>query len=84
MTNRKQLKDNADLPHTLFINDDLTKARSKIAAKCRQLLKDKKINGTWVKAGVIFVKNKSDKLVKISKLSKYSIYVETIPAFTTD
>jgi exosome complex exonuclease DIS3/RRP44 len=49
---------NSDRPpkHRIFLNEDLTRARSQVAARARQLKRDKKIDDTWVKDGAIFVK----------------------------
>ncbi|KAK6171873.1 hypothetical protein SNE40_018297 [Patella caerulea] len=40
----------------VYINDDLTQKRSKLAAIARRLFKEGKIQGTWVADGIIFVK----------------------------
>ncbi|XP_070184945.1 uncharacterized protein [Littorina saxatilis] len=40
----------------LFINDDLTQERAKIAAKARTYKREKTIEDTWVRDGVVFVK----------------------------
>jgi hypothetical protein len=42
--------------HRIFINDDLTKSRSLLAARARKLKKDKRVDDTWVRDGTIFVK----------------------------
>ncbi|XP_070182784.1 uncharacterized protein [Littorina saxatilis] len=42
-----------------FINDDLTQARSELAAKARQLKREKKLEDTWVRDGVVFAKQGS-------------------------
>jgi hypothetical protein len=42
--------------HRVFINDDLTKQRAEIAAKARQMKRNKHIEDTWVRDGVIIAK----------------------------
>jgi len=41
----------------LFVNDDMTQERARIAAKARKLKRDKKIEDTWARGGVVFVKS---------------------------
>ena len=49
----------------IFINDDLTRARAKLAAQARQMKRDKKLQDTWVFDGEVFVKVK-EKVIKLS------------------
>ncbi|KAK6170550.1 hypothetical protein SNE40_018921 [Patella caerulea] len=44
--------------NNIFINDDVTKLRSTLAFKARQLLKKKKISQTWCSDGIIFIKTR--------------------------
>jgi hypothetical protein len=39
----------------IFVNEDLTKIRAQVAAKARQLKRDKRIDDTWVRDGAVFV-----------------------------
>jgi hypothetical protein len=50
----------------IFVNEDLTKPRSKVAALARRLKKEEKIDDTWVKDGSIFVKYGETKLTFIT------------------
>jgi hypothetical protein len=49
--------------HKIYINDDLTKERAKVAAKARTLKKDKLIDDTWVRDGAVHVKRNDSKFV---------------------
>ena len=44
----------------IYINDDLTKVRSEIAARARQMKREKKIEDTWCRDGYIYVKTGED------------------------
>jgi len=45
------------IKNKVFLNDDLTSARAKIAAEARGKKKSKAIEDTWVRDGVVFVKS---------------------------
>jgi hypothetical protein len=49
--------------HKIFINDDLTKTRSQVAKKARELKKDKRVDDTWVRDGAVHVKRGESKFV---------------------
>jgi cell division septum initiation protein DivIVA len=49
--------------HKIFINDDLTQTRSKVAVKARELKRDKRVDDTWVRDGAIHVKRGESKFV---------------------
>ncbi|KAK7089187.1 uncharacterized protein [Littorina saxatilis] len=40
----------------VFVNDDLTRQRARLAAKARRLKQDRRIQDTWVRDGEIFIK----------------------------
>jgi hypothetical protein len=52
------LKDVKQNEPRIFVNDDLSKQRSILAAKARGLKKDDRIGDTWSNDGVIFIKVK--------------------------
>ncbi|KAK7109363.1 hypothetical protein V1264_013413 [Littorina saxatilis] len=55
----------------VFINDDLTASRASVAAKARQLKRDEKIQDTWVRDGLVFIKHR-DKIYRFTRLSELS------------
>ena len=73
MKNRKNLKDNP-LTHEngaqakVFITDDLTKMRAKLAYQARQLKRSKLILDTWVDDCKILVKNFHNRMSPINSL----------------
>ena len=46
-----------DFPYPVYISDDLTQKRAKLAQKCRQLKRDKKISDTWIFEGRVLAKD---------------------------
>ena len=50
----------------IYINDDLTKRRAKLAYDCRKLKNEKKILDTWSFNGKILIKDLTSKIVEIS------------------
>ena len=46
-----------DYPYPVFFTDDLTSRRAKLAFRARQLLRNKKIQETWVYDSKIFIKD---------------------------
>lgn len=59
--------------HRIFINEDLTKIRAEVAAKARQLKRNGKVDDTWIRDGIIFVK-KSDTVNRISTLREIQMF----------
>ena len=51
--------------HPVFINDDLTARRSKLAFECRQL-KEKSISDTWTYYGKLIVKDLSSNVSEVT------------------
>ena len=49
----------------VYVNDDLTKAKSALAAGVRQKKRDDKIKETWISYGKIFAKLNNDKVLVI-------------------
>ena len=52
--------------HQVFINDDLTARRSKLASDCRQLKKAKKLTNTWTYYGKLLIKDLSNKVSEVT------------------
>ena len=50
----------------IFVNDDLTRTRAKVAARARQLKREKKIDDTWTRDGIIFLK-KGESIYRVVK-----------------
>ena len=50
----------------IFINEDLTKARAKLAKKMRDVKEAGRILDTWTRDGVIFVKTPSEEIKRIT------------------
>ncbi|KAK7462021.1 hypothetical protein BaRGS_00038550 [Batillaria attramentaria] len=51
----------------IYVNDDLTATRATLAAKARKLKKDNKIDDTWSRDGVVFLK-KNDSVHRLTTL----------------
>ena len=49
----------------VYVNDDLTRERSRVTARARQLKRDKKIKDTWVHDGEMYVKKNDDSINKL-------------------
>lgn len=59
----------------VFINEDLTRKRSKLLYQCRKLVKDGKIDSAWSFDGRIAIKTKNDRvIVPIRKESDLTTY----------
>ena len=59
-----------DVKTPIFINEDLTPVRAKLAAAARKAMKDKKVEKTWTFDGEVFVKYpEKEKAVRINKES---------------
>ena len=63
-----EIADQPKIRLKVFINDDLTKARARLAAKARTLKKDKVIADTWVSDGVIIVKKLNGDTKRVTTL----------------
>ena len=50
----------------VYVNDDLTRERSRVTARARQLKRDEKIKDTWVRDGEIYVKINDGSIDKLS------------------
>lgn len=62
-TLRTKLKDNGY--KGVFLNEDLTRSRSDLYYQARQLVKSKKVEGTWTSDGVVLVKINPRRIVRI-------------------
>ena len=62
----------------VFINEDLTPARKKLAFECRRIkrIKDSKINKTWIYAGYPHIVDTAGNKVKITCLADLDAYEE--------
>ena len=58
----------------VYVNDDLTRERSRVAARARQLKRDKKIKDTWVRDGEIYVKKNDDSINKLSTSRQLDVF----------
>ena len=59
--------------HRLYINEDLTRTRSELAARARQLKRDGKLDDTWTRDGIIFVK-KGDSVHRITTIREIHVF----------
>ena len=53
---------------------DLTRERSRVAARARQLKRDKKVKDTWVRDGEICVKKNDDFINKLSTSRQLDVF----------
>ena len=53
---------------------DLTRERSRVAARARQLKRDKKVKDTWVRDGEICVKKNDDSINKLSTSRQLDVF----------
>ena len=75
------MKDNEEAKG-IFVNKDLTKTRSKMAFTGRQLKRVKKINDSWNYNGKIFIKNRKNKVMVYTSMSKLLALHEELHAAT--
>ena len=61
----KDYNSKRDVGSKVFINEDLTKSRSKLAYEARRLKTQNNINDCWTASGRILVKDRHDKIVQI-------------------
>ena len=61
----KEYNSKRGIGYKVFINEDLTRSRSKLAYETRRLKKENKINDCWTASGRILIKDRSDKIVQI-------------------
>ena len=59
--------------HRLYINEDLTRTRAEVAARARQLKRDGKLDDTWTRDGIIFVK-KGDSVHRITTVREIHVF----------
>ena len=50
-------EDTQDFPKPVYISDDLTQKRARLAQKCCHLKRDKKISDTWIFEGRVLAKD---------------------------
>ena len=58
----------------IYINDDLTTQRSKLAYECRKLKKEKRIADTWTFTGKILIKDTGNKITEIRSTEQLRQY----------
>lgn len=58
---------------SVFINEDLTKIRAEMAAKCREFLREEKVDGTWTRDGAIFIK-KGETVHRLTTMREVRLY----------
>ena len=59
----------AQFPHHVYISDDLTQRRARLAYKARVLVREKKISSTWVFDGRVLIKNNYNRIDEIKRES---------------
>lgn len=60
-----------------YVNEDLTKRRSQLLYKARQLVTDKLLNGTWTSDGNILIKDLNDRIRRINTDNDLQTYTMT-------
>ncbi len=65
MSQRSKLK-HVSKGNRVFINEDLTRTWAKLAKEARGLVKEKRVESSWVTGGVIIIKMKDGRLKKVS------------------
>jgi hypothetical protein len=81
ITKRSQLKDLPSSEPRIFVNDDMTKLRASLAARARDIKKSGKIEDTWCRDGIIFIKKSShsgNKIIKITTASQMNGFEQSI------
>ena len=58
----------------VFINEDLTRIRSRILSKARRMVKNKHISSAWTSDGTILVRDKEDRIHRIQTETDLSNY----------
>ena len=58
----------------VYVNDDLTRKTSSVAARARRLKRDKKIKDTLVRDGEIYVKKNDDSTIKVSTNRQLAVF----------
>ena len=59
----------AQFPYHVYISDDLTQRRARLAYKARVLVREKKISSTWVFDGRVLIKNNYNRIDEIKRES---------------
>ena len=67
---------NKDRPfvHSVFINDDFTKARAAAAARARSLKKAGKIKDVWLRGGAVCVRCNDDKILSVTNIEDLGVF----------
>ena len=58
----------------MFINEDLTSARTELAFECRNLKRAKIIKKVWTYNGNVFIEDNNDTRVEVVKMSDLAVY----------
>ncbi len=79
LAHRRKLKDIKEKGEkNIYFNEDLTKHRSRMAAEVRRMYQENTITNTWVSDGIIFVKTKEDKLLRITRRTQLDELISSI------
>lgn len=70
MKARKHLKDLTGRPHRIYVNEDLTRKRAKLAQLARAAKSEDKIKDTWVFDGKIFMMLNDESVTVVTDLVK--------------
>lgn len=58
----------------IYLNEDLTRERGKIATAARELKKGERVTDTWTRDGVIFIKRRDSSVIKVTTFRQLSSY----------
>ena len=62
----------------IFINEDMTRIRGKIAWEARQLRRDGKLIDTWTRDGIIFVKKTENNVKSFTAVNAWKVFKEQL------
>ncbi len=60
----------------IYINEDMTRIRGKIAWEARQLRRDGKLIDTWTRDGIIFVKKSENNVKSFTAITALKLFTE--------
>ena len=80
-TKKLSVKSKTKLPKGIYINDDLTKARSTVAFRARTLVKSKAAKTTWTDDGKVFIIDNADKKHIVTTEKALDDLKKTLPPY---
>ena len=62
----------------IYINEDMTRIRGKIAWEAHQLRHDGKLIDTWTRDGIIFVKKSENNIKLFTAITAWKLFTEQL------